>query len=114
TGPSATISSNLSLEDTATFQFSIPTQSTIIDGAFTSTGFDQLTVTGDITLGNSALAVQVGAGFPISTHTTFTIITATGVLAGRFNNVSSGSRLTSLDGQGTFLVSLSGHSVQLS
>jgi len=114
TGQSATVSGDLTLGPTSTFQFSIPTESTIVNGAFTSTGFDQLTVTGDVTLGNSALAVQVGAGFPISSHSTFTILTAGSALGGKFSNVSTGSRLTSLDGQGSFLVSLSGQTVQLS
>ena len=113
-GKSATVSGDLTLGPTSTFQFSIPTESTIVNGAFTSTGFDQLTVTGDVTLGNSALAVQVGAGFPISSHSTFTILTAGSALGGKFSNVSTGSRLTSLDGQGSFLVSLSGQTVQLS
>lgn len=114
TGQSATISGSLTLDSTATFQFSIPTLSTIVDGTFTSTDFDQLTVSGNITLGNSTLAVQIGTGYPISSHSTFTILTSTAGLGGRFNNVSSGSRLTSLDGQGSFLVSLSGQTVQLS
>jgi hypothetical protein len=114
TGQSATITSNLTLESTSTLQFSIPTQSTIIDGTFTSTEFDQLTGNGEITLGNCALAVQVGNGYPISSHSTFNILTVDGTLGGRFNNVSSGSRLTTLDGQGSFLVSLSGQTVQLS
>jgi hypothetical protein len=114
TGQSATVSGDLTLGTTSTLQFSIPTQSTIVNGAFTSTSFDQLTVTGDVTLGNSALAVQVGAGFPISSHSTFTILTAGSTLGGKFSNVSTGSRLTSLDGLGSFLVSLSGQTVQLS
>src|SRR5262249_42034350 len=114
TGQSATITGDLTLDSTSTSQFSIPTQATIVDGTFTSTVFDQLTVGGNITLGNSALAIQLGTGYPISSHSTLTILTSNGGLAGRFNNVSSGSRLTTLDGLGSFLVSLSGQTVQLS
>jgi len=114
TGQSATITGALTLDSTLTSQFSIPTQSTIVDGTFTSTDFDQLTVDGNITLGNSALALQLGSGYPVSSHSTFTIITSNNTLGGRFGNVTSGSRLTTLDGQGSFLVSLSGQTVQLS
>lgn len=114
TGQTAAVGGNLTLDATSTLRFSIPTESTIVNGAFTSTGFDQLTVNGDITLGNSALAVQVGPGFPVSSHATFTLLTADGTLGGKFNNVSSGTRLTTLDGQGSFVVSLSGQNVELS
>lgn len=108
------IAGTLTLDTSSTLQFSIPTAATIVNGQFTSQEYDHLMVNGDVTLGNSSLAVQVAAGFPISSHATFTILDSTGMVGGRLGNVTSGSRLTTLDGLGSFIVSLSNQMLQLS
>jgi hypothetical protein len=110
----AQISGGVTLDSTSTLQFSIPTAASIVDGQFTTQEYDHLTVGGDVTLGNSTLAVQVASGYPVSSHTTFTILDSTGTIGGRFGNVTNGSRLTTVDGLGSFLVSLSDQMLQLS
>ena len=105
---------DMSLTMDSTMQFSIPSEATIVDGQFTSSDYDHLSVTGDLTLGNCTLAVQVAAGFPISSHSSFTVINSTGTIGGRLGNVSSGSRLTTLDGLNSFVVTLAGQVLQLS
>jgi hypothetical protein len=87
---------------------------TIVDDQFTSQEYDHLTVSGDVVLGNSSLAVLVAPGFPVSSHAIFTILDSTGTIGGKFGNVTTGSRLTTVDGLGSFLVSLTDQVLQLS
>ncbi len=108
------ITGDLNLSSDSTLLFSIPSSDSIVDGQFTLNQPDHLTVGGDVTLGKSTLAVQVAAGFPVSSHATFTILDSTGTVGGRLGNVTSGSRLTTLDGLGSFVVSLSNQTLLLS
>ncbi len=109
----ALITGDLTLDASSTLQFSIPTVSTIVDGQFTSQEYDHLTANGEVTLGNSSLAIQVAPDFPISSHATFTILDSTAMVGGKFGNVTSGARLTTVDGLGSFVVSLSDQALQL-
>ena len=110
----AEVTGDVTLDSTSTVQFSIPSAATIVDDQFTSEEYDHLTVNGDVVLGNSSLAVEVASGFPVSSHATFTILDSTGTIGGKFANVTTGSRLTTVDGLGSFLVSLSDQVVELS
>jgi hypothetical protein len=52
-------------------------------------------------------------GTTVSPSTTFTVLTANS-LAGAFNNAANGTRLTTLDGSGSFLVNFSATNLTLS
>jgi len=110
----AQVTGDVTLDSTSTLQFSIPSAATIVDDQFTSQEYDHLTVSGDVVLGNSSLAVLVAPGFPVSSHAIFTILDSTGTIGGKFGNVTTGSRLTTVDGLGSFLVSLTDQVLQLS
>jgi hypothetical protein len=110
----AQVTGDVTLDSASTLQFSIPTAATIVDDQFTSQEYDHLTIGGDVVLGNSTLAVEVAPGFPVSSHTTFTILDCTGTIGGKFANVTTGSRLTTVDGLGSFLVSLTDQVLELS
>ena len=112
TGP--TITGDLALSSASALRYSIPSLVTIADGQFTSGAYDHLTVGGSVVLGGSTLVVQVATGYPISSHSIFTILDSTGAVSGKFGNVTSGSRLTTESGLGSFLVSLSDQTLQLS
>jgi hypothetical protein len=65
-------------------------------------------------LGGSNLKVTLAADFtPAATHT-FTLLTSNQSITGSFGNVASGTRLTTTDVRGSFLVTYSGNSVVLS
>lgn len=110
----AQVTGDVTLDSTSILQFSIPSAATIVNDQFTSQEYDHLTVNGDVVLGNSSLAVQVASGFPVSSHAAFTILDSTGTIGGKFANVTTGSRLTTADGLGSFLVSLTDQVLELS
>lgn len=79
--------------------------------AFQTGSYDFVSVTGNATLGGT-LAFKV-SGFTPTSNQTFTILTATGGVSGAFTNAASGTRLVSVDGLHSFVVSQSSNSVQL-
>ncbi len=88
------------------------TAATSWQDALVAGSFDNLLVTGALTLGGD-LRISLLNGFVPSSGDSFTIVTA-GSIAGFFANVSDGGTLTTQDGQGQFTVSTSGNSVVLS
>ena len=80
----------------------------------TNAKYDNVSISGTATLGG-ALNVTLINSFVPSSSGTFTILTA-GAISGSsaFNNVTFGSRLTTTDGLGSFVVSLAGNTVILS
>lgn len=94
---------------TATFNFDIA-------GTSQGSAYDFVSEAGSsaLALGGSKLKVTLAAGFtPTNTHT-FTLLTSNQALTGSFGNVPSGTRLTTTDARGSFLVTYSGNSVVLS
>jgi hypothetical protein len=65
------------------------------------------------TLGGN-LVVSLINGFTPASSDTFTILTTQTMLAGAFSNVASGGRLTTADGNSSFVVTYSGNNVVLS
>jgi hypothetical protein len=78
----------------------------------TASKYDNVSVTGTAALGG-LLNVTLVNGFVPSASGTFTILSAAAV-SGSFTNVAFGSRVTTTDGLGTFLVSHVGNTVTLS
>ncbi|MEM1026539.1 MAG: hypothetical protein AAGJ38_00475 [Planctomycetota bacterium] len=91
----AGILGNYEQHDTGTLLFELGGNTAGVD-------FDQLTVTGFADLGG-ALAVELTNGFTPDANDTFTIFDAA-ILAGIFDNVLPGRRLTTVDGRGSFVV----------
>ncbi len=91
----AGILGNYSQDETGTLLFELA-------GSTAGQDFDQLTVTGFADLGGT-LAVELRDGFTPDSNDAFTIF-ATAVLAGTFDNVLPGQRLTTVDGRGSFVV----------
>ena len=77
----------------------------------TATKYDTVSVSGTATLGG-ALSVTLINSFVPSASGTFTVLAA-GAISGSFSNVASGSRLTTSDGLGSFVVTLSSTNVTL-
>jgi hypothetical protein len=78
----------------------------------TTSKYDTVSVTGTTTLAGALKVTLINSFVPSSTGT-FTILTS-GTVTGSFNNVPFGSRLTTTDGLGTFLVSQAANTVTLS
>ena len=82
----------------------------------TAAKYDNLTVSGTVAL-NGTLAVYLTNGYAPPAANTFTILTSTAsgtAITGAFQNAAFGARMTTADGLGSFLVSLTGNSVVLS
>jgi fibronectin type 3 domain-containing protein len=77
-----------------------------------ATTFDRVKITGSANLGG-ALEVTLINNFVPSSTGTFTILSATSAVTGSFTNVAFGSRLTTTDGLGSFLVSNTGSAILL-
>ncbi len=77
--------------------------------------YDQINVTGTVVVGgNLSVSLASGLAGTLLPANTFTILTASGPLSGAFNNAQSGSRITTSDRAGSFLVTMTGNSVVLS
>ena len=74
-----------------------------------------LGVNGNVSLGGQLLVSFVN-GFQnsVNNSNSFTVLSSTATLAGVFANVASGSRLTTTDSSGSFLVNYNGNNVVLS
>ncbi len=77
--------------------------------------YDQTSVTGTAVLGGT-LHVTLASGMAgiLQASTTFTIFTTTGSLGGSFTNAENGSRITTSDKAGSFLVTMTAQSIVLS
>jgi hypothetical protein len=85
-------------------------------GAVPGTSYDFVSEAGStpLNLAGCTLQLTLAAGYTPSNAQVFTVLTSTQTLAGAFGNVASGSRLTTTEGRGTFLVTYTGASVVLS
>jgi hypothetical protein len=88
-----------------------------LGGLTPATGFqngqhDLLEISGSTELGG-ILAVQLLAGYTPVAESTFTILSSTGPLTGAFANVPFGTRVATVDGHSSFVVSQVGNSVTL-
>ncbi len=63
---------------------------------------------------DGTLKLSLANGFAPAFSDTFTILTSNANLAGAFDNIVSGARLTTADGLSNFVVTYSGQSVVLS
>jgi len=88
-----------------------------LGGTMQGTEYDFLSEGGTVSLKlDGTLTVEFANGFEktVTSANTFTILTSNQNLTGAFDNVASGTRLTTADGLGSFLVTYSGQSVVLS
>ncbi len=81
--------------------------------AYQTGQYDYLTVSGTTSLAGN-LTVRLVNGFTPLNVTTFTVLTSNGALTGAFAKVVSGQRVGTLDGEGSFIVTVTGSSVTLS
>ena len=88
------------------------TAATAFQHASGSGTHDQLAVSGATTLG-AELVVNVLPGYTPAAGDTFAILASGGTLSGAFSNVAFGSRIVSVDGQHSFVVTSSGNTVTL-
>ena len=128
---SGSISANLSLANTAfeiaagetagqlslTGNLTLFTGSSIffdLTGTTAGTGYDLLSVTGDVTLGGS-LDIRLSSAFASTILATdeFNVLTAASI-DGTFSNALSGERIMVSDGSGSFLVTITGTTLKLS
>ncbi len=85
-----------------------------LGGTTQGTEYDFLDITGAATL-NGTLSLSFISNFEISAQSTDTfIIVDSSALSGQFSNVSNGSRITTTDGLGSFIVNYSSIAVSLS
>jgi hypothetical protein len=77
-----------------------------------ATTYDRVKVTGSASLGGTLEVTLINNFVPASTGT-FTVLSATSAVSGSFTNVAFGSRLTTTDGLGSFLVSNTGNAIIL-
>jgi hypothetical protein len=73
---------------------------------------DRLEVSGSVEISGN-LSVQLMPGFTPAAGDVFTILTSTGPLTGTFANVNFGSRIASVDGHSSFVVSQVGNTITL-
>jgi len=109
-----TITGNYSVSASSAAVLAIDLSGTTPASVFqdTATKYDNVSVSGTATLGG-ALSVTLINSFVPPSSGTFTVLTAAAV-TGSFNNVASGSRLTTTDGLGSFVVTATGAAVTLS
>ena len=93
---STTIIGNYTQQAGATLQIEI-------GGPFAGGTYDLVSITGNATLGGQ-LQLAMLNGFIPSASNTFTVLNAAGSISGVFSNVTTGQRLTTIDGIGSFLV----------
>lgn len=105
------ITGNYSLGGNATL--AIDLGGTTQAAGFQTGQYDLVTVSGTAAL-SGALRVSLLGGFTPSANTTFTVLSSTGVLSGAFSNAAFGSRILTAGGEGSFVVTQSGNTVQLS
>jgi T5SS/PEP-CTERM-associated repeat protein len=74
-----------------------------IGGPFAGGTYDLVSITGNANMGGE-LQLAMLNGFIPSPSTTFTVLNAAGGLVGVFSNITNGQRLTTIDGNGSFLV----------
>ena len=74
-----------------------------IGGTVPGSGHDRVNVTASATLGGE-LQLAMLNGFAPAVSDSFTIFDATGGVSGVFSNIADGQRLTTMDGNGSFLV----------
>ena len=86
--------------------------STLDFDLFTVTDFDSVSVLGDVTLAGT-LGISLADGFTASASDVINILTSSSSLTGAFANVADGDTIVTSDGGGSFTVSLTGSSVQL-
>ena len=86
--------------------------STLDFDLFTVTDFDSVSVLGDVTLAGT-LGISLADGFTASASDVINILTSSSSLTGAFANVADGDTIITSDGGGSFTVSLTGSSVQL-
>jgi hypothetical protein len=102
---------------TGNYQVNAGTLAIDLGGLTPATGFqtgqhDLLEVSGNAELAGD-LSVQILSGYTPVAQDTFTILTSTGPLTGSFVNVPFGSRVASVDGHSSYVVSKVGNSVTL-
>jgi hypothetical protein len=99
-----TITGNLSLDSAASSIFEL-------GGVQKGTQYDHIDVTGNLLLGGSALQINFANGFQsvVSRLNSFDLFTVTGNLNGSLS-LDSGSRITTADGSGSFLLTYSASS----
>jgi autotransporter-associated beta strand protein len=80
---------NLTLSSSSTF-------SAVVSGATAGTGYDQINVTGTVTLTGSSLSVTIGTGFTPSLGESFTLISndGTDAVVGTFTGLAQGGTFT--------------------
>jgi len=105
-GSGLSVSGNVSLLSASNLVFQL-------GGLTQGSQYGFLNVSGSVSLGGN-LAVSLVNGFLASNSNNFTVLSSTAPLAGSFANVASGSRLSTTNNSGTFLVTYSGSSVVLS
>ena len=85
-----------------------------LGGTTQGVSYDFLSVSGSVTFGGTlTLNFVNNFGNTVSPTTVFTVLTANS-LTGVFNNAVNGTRLTTLDGSGSFLVNFSATNLTLS
>ncbi len=102
---------------TGNYQVNSGTLAIDLGGLTPATGFqngqhDLLEITGNTELAGN-LSVQILPGYTPVAQDTFTILTSTGPLTDSFANVPFGSRVASVDGHSSYVVSKVGNSVTL-
>ncbi len=80
--------------------------------SFQNGQYDQLEISGNTGLAGS-LSIQLLPGYTPAAGDAFTILKSTGTLTGAFANVPFGSRVASVDGHSSFIVSQVGNTVTL-
>jgi T5SS/PEP-CTERM-associated repeat protein len=100
---------SLTLQSSAVLQFEL-------GGTVQGSGYDFILVTNGVATLDGLLQVSFINGFEtnVLNSDVFTLLTGSSSLTGSFTNVLSGQRLTTLDGEGNFLVSYSGNNLVLS
>jgi hypothetical protein len=110
TGGILSLGTELTLEASSTLSFSL-------GGTTLGTSFGQIDVIGggDVILGGQ-LEFNFANGFQseVTSGETFALITGASPLSGEFANVTSGERLESTDGSGSFIVTVAGGNLILS
>jgi autotransporter-associated beta strand protein len=82
-----------------------------VNGPTVGTQYDQLAVTGNVTLGDATLSVL--SDTTITPNSVLTVLTATGTVTGSFNNVASGEVIRAVSSNQPFRVTITEDRVQL-
>ena len=84
-----------------------------LGGTTAGSGYDQLVINGNTTLGGTLNVFLINGFFPLPGDV-FTVVSTAGTRTGEFANVGSGERLNTMDLKGSFIVDYSGKNVVLS